>query len=96
MFVFMDLNEDDTMVVLNALSLYNLWLGQAGTLALEHGEVDEEQRWVLERLAKLDITPESLVIELKSSTKIRTYELRQRVLDLVVEARKREEEEDEY
>ena len=92
MFVFLDLDEDDTMVVLNALSLYNLWIGQSGTLALEHGEIDEEQQWVLDRLAKLDITPESLMVELKSSTKIRTGELRERVLDLVVEARRREQE----
>ena len=51
----------------NALCLYCYWLQQRGTLPIEYSDTSPEQDLVLERLKKLDITPEQLAIELKSS-----------------------------
>ena len=78
----------DVDVLENALGLYCLWLRQKGTLPVEYGDVSPEQEKILERLSELNISPQQLAIELKSSTLQHAEQLRELVANAL---RNREE-----
>ena len=74
--LYLLLNRGDWEIILNALSLYCLWLKTKGTLPLEYNDVSPEQEKVLERLEKFDVTPKQLAIELKAGALIHSTRLR--------------------
>jgi hypothetical protein len=77
------LSPKDARVTLNALALYELWLIEKGTTPESLRDIPEDQRWVIERLRELKLSPKHTLEELKanalSQTRIVTRRLAQHV-----------------
>ena len=85
------LGPKDVPIVANALSLYEIWLKSQGTLALEHGDVSEDQKWALEKLKELNISPKQVGIQIKSSALRQSVDARERIQNHMSEWTEEEE-----